>query len=115
LTRAKVLLLGLFVLFLGAIGFAGFKLFGFEDISAGIAAEAVLILCVFIWTSTYIGRVLTGNMTYMEQRRKYRQEYEEKTVAELQEKFKSLSEEEQAKLIREVENENNSLNSSTDN
>jgi len=102
LTRLNVLLIGLAVLVLGAIGYGAFTAVGFEDASAGIAAEAVLIVIVVVWTGSYLFRVVTGKMTYMEQRRRYREEYDEFTDAQLQERFDALSPEEQQALLKEL-------------
>lgn len=102
MTRLNVLLIGLAVLVLGAIGYGAFTAVGFEDASAGIAAEAVLIVIVVVWTGSYLFRVVTGKMTYMEQRRRYREEYDEFTDAQLQERFDALSPEEQQALLKEL-------------
>ena len=102
LTRLNVLLIGLLVLVLGGVGYGAFSAAGFEDASAGIAAEAVLIVIVVVWTGSYLFRVVTGKMTYMEQRRRYREEYDEFTDAQLQERFDALSPEEQQALLKEL-------------
>ena len=102
MTRLNVLLIGLAVLVLGAIGYGAFTAVGFEDASAGIAAEAVLIVIVVVWTGSYLFRVVTGKMTYMEQRRRYREEYDEFTDAQLQERFDALSPDEQQALLKEL-------------
>ena len=102
MTRLNVLLIGLAVLVLGAIGYGAFTAVGFEDAFAGIAAEAVLIVIVVVWTGSYLFRVVTGKMTYMEQRRRYREEYDEFTDAQLQERFDALSPEEQQALLKEL-------------
>ena len=107
MTRLNVLLIGLAVLVLGAIGYGAFTAVGFEDASAGIAAEAVLIVIVVVWTGSYLFRVVTGKMTYMEQRRRYREEYDEFTDAQLQERFDALSPEEQQALLKELSPESN--------
>ena len=104
-TRSNVIQIGLAALFLGAAGYAFFRFIGFEGASAGIASEAVLILIVFGWTGTYLFRVFTGKMTFTEQRKRYHDAYEKMTNAELQSRFDSMSEEEQIRLIKEVENE----------
>jgi len=105
LTRANVVQIGFAVLLFGAVGFGFFRLIGFESESAGIWAEALLIMIVFGWTGTYLLRVLTGKMTFMEQRKRYREDYEKIINAELQSKFDSMSEDDQAILTREVEDE----------
>ena len=68
MTRAGVLKLGLGLLLAGGVGFWLFKAAGFEGFSAGIAAEAVLVVIVVGWTGSYLFRVVTGQMTYMQQR-----------------------------------------------
>ena len=59
MTRGKVLLIGLGVLLLGGAGYVGFEAAGLEGFSAGIAAQAVLVLIVVVWTSSYLFRVVT--------------------------------------------------------
>ncbi len=46
-------------------------------------------------------------MTFNEQRKRYREAYEKITNKKLQDQFESLTEEEQAHLIHELENESN--------
>ena len=84
MTRGKVLLIGLGVLLLGGAGYVGFEAAGLEGFSAGIAAQAVLVLIVVVWTSSYLFRVVTGQMTYMEQRRRYREVYDEQETQDLE-------------------------------
>jgi len=57
---------------------------------------------VVIWTGSYLLRVVSGRMTFMEQRRRYRSAYDSLTTEALRERFASLSPEEQAALLREV-------------
>ena len=102
MTRLNVLLIGLAVLVLGAIGYGAFTAVGFEDASAGIAAEAVLIVIVVVWTGSYLFRVVTGNMTFMEQRRRYRAVYDEQMSQDLEARFDALSEAEQQALLRRI-------------
>jgi hypothetical protein len=84
ITKGQSLLLGTAVLGLGGLGYGLFRVNGFEGFSAGIAASALLMVLVLGWTATYLLRALTGNMTYMQQRRTYRQAYDAFTDAELQ-------------------------------
>ena len=102
MTRAQALLLGLAVLGLGGAGYAGFRATGFEGFSAGIAASSALMLIVLVWTASYLIRVVSGKMTYMEQRRQYRAGYDALTDEQLQQRFDALSPEEQQKLLREI-------------
>lgn len=102
MTRGKVLLIGLGVLLLGGVGYVGFDAAGLEGFSAGIAAQAVLVLIVVVWTSSYLFRVVTGQMTYMEQRRRYREVYDEQETQDLEARFEAMSPEEQQQLLRKI-------------
>ena len=102
MTRAKALLLTLAVFVLGGVGYWGFAAAGFEEFDAGIAASVVLLVLVLGWTATYLTRVVTGKMTFMEQRRRYRSAYDAMETEAMREKFNSLSREEQEALLREV-------------
>ena len=102
MTRGKVLLIGLGVLLLGGAGYVGFEAAGLEGFSAGIAAQAGLVLIVVVWTSSYLFRVVTGQMTYMEQRRRYREVYDEQETQDLEARFEALSADEQQALLRKI-------------
>ena len=80
------------VLILGAFGYSAFLGLGLERASAGIAAEAVLVCLVLAWTSTYLLRVINGRMTYMEQRKRYRNIYDKLSAVQLQKQFVTVSE-----------------------
>ena len=103
LTRTKVFQIGLIVFVLGALGYELFKLIGLESISAGIATQSILFLIIIAWTSSYLFRVFTGNMTFMEQRKRYREAYEKFTDKKIREKFESMTEEEKNELIRTLD------------
>ena len=102
MTRGKVLLIGLAVLLLGGLGQVGFQAAGFEGFSAGIAAESLLVVIVMVWTRSYLFRVVTGQMTYMDQRRRYREVYDKQEAEPLQASFDALPEEEQQGLLRKI-------------
>ena len=102
MNRAQAILLGVGVFALGGIGYALFQANGLEGFSAGIATSAVLTVLVLGWTGSYLFRALTGNMTYMQQRRSYRQAYDTMTNEQLQSKFDALSPDEQERLLRET-------------
>ena len=102
ITRGKAILAGLAIFALGGLGYWAFEAAGLEGFSAGIAAQGVLVAVVLVWTGSYLFRVVTGNMTYMEQRRRYRSVYEAATDEELQKRFDALSPEEQEKLLSEL-------------
>ncbi len=102
MTRGSVLLAGLAVFGLGGIGYFAFRMGGFDGFTPGIAASALLMVIVLVWTGSYLFRVVSGRMTYMEQRRRYRAAYDAATDAELQARFEALSPEEQRRLLAEV-------------
>ena len=102
MTRAGGLKLGLGLLAAGGLGYWLFEALGLEGFSAGIAAEALLVVVVVVWTSSYLFRVVTGRMTYMQQRRRYRSEYDQLTAQQLQERFDALSPEEQEALMASI-------------
>jgi formate hydrogenlyase subunit 3/multisubunit Na+/H+ antiporter MnhD subunit len=102
MTKGQSLLAGLLVFAVGGGGYALFQANGFQGFSAGIAASALLMLLVVGWTATYLLRALSGNMTYMQQRRTYREAYDAATTKELERKFAALNPEEQMQLLRET-------------
>ena len=102
MTRGQALLVGLGVLALGGVGWWGFQASGLEGFTPGLAASALLTVLVLAWTASYLLRVVSGRMTYMEQRRQYRASYDARTDAELLARFDALSPEEQGQLLREV-------------
>ena len=101
MTRGQALLLGVGIFAMGAAGYWLFQSSGLEGFNAGIAASVMLMVVVLGWTASYLFRVVGGNMTYMEQRRRYRALYDARTTDELQRKFDALSPEEQQKLMEE--------------
>ncbi len=108
MTRAGVLKLGLGLLLTGGLGYWIFEALGLEGFSAGIAAEALLVVVVVVWTSSYLFRVVTGRMTYMQQRRRYRSGYDELTAQQLQERFDAMTPEQQQALMASIAEEETS-------
>jgi Protein of unknown function (DUF3007) len=103
MTRGQALLAGLAVFAIGGLGYWGFGRFGgLEGFDSGIAASALLMVVVLVWTGSYLFRVVSGRMTYMQQRRTYRASYEAATDAALLARFEALSPEEQRRLLAEV-------------
>lgn len=102
MTRGQVLLFGLALLGGGLGGLALFQASGLEGFSAGIAASLLLLLVIVGWTGSYLLRVVTGTMTFSEQRRRYRVGYEAATDAALEQRFASLSPAEQERLLAEI-------------
>ena len=87
------------------MGYWLFEALGLEGFSAGIAAEALLVVVVVIWTSSYLFRVVTGRMTYMQQRRRYRSGYDELTSQQLQDRFDAMTPEQQQELMASISEE----------
>ncbi len=102
MTNGRALLLALGVFGLGGGGYWLFQAGGFGGFSAGIAASALLMVLVLAWTGSYLFRVVTGKMTFIQQRRQYREAYDAFTTEALQRKFDALSPEEQERLLRET-------------
>ena len=107
LTKGNVIQLGLLLFLLGPIGYLLFTWIGFNNLRAGIASEILLILLLIGWIFSYFFRVLTGKMTFMEQRKRYRLQYENITENKLQEKFDSMTDDEKVKLLNDLELNNN--------
>ena len=107
MTKGNVIQLGLLLLLLGVLVKAVFDFTGINEVNAGIASGALLAFMVFTWVISYFFRVFTGRMTFMEQRKRYREEYEEITNNELQKKFKAMPDDEKNNLINELGAQNN--------
>ena len=76
---------------------------GINNFTASTISSCILILIVVSWVSSYVYRVVNGKMTFMEQRKRYRKEYEKVINDKLEIKFNSLSKEEQEKLMEDLE------------
>ena len=107
MTRAKVFQIGLIVFAFGGLIYEAFQLIGFESISAGIAAQSILILIIFAWTASYLFRVFSGNMTFVEQRKRYREAFDKLTDEKILKKFEIMTEEEKIELLKTIEEERN--------
>jgi len=102
LTRANVIQLGLAFFLFGGICYGIFIAFGIDATKAGIASEALLVFIVLLWSGSYFVRVLTGKMTFMEQRKRYRNAYEKISEAKLNEKYESMSDKDKINLIKKL-------------
>jgi hypothetical protein len=96
--RVDVLAIGVAIFAIGGLLYAGLQLVGMGTISAGIWAQAILVVGLVGWVVTYAARAVTGNMTYHQQRR----EYED---AVLQKRLEEMTPEELAALQAEIEQE----------
>jgi len=103
LTKGKVIQIGIFVSLIGLISYKFSPQIGIENFTASTISSCILILIVVTWVSSYVYRVVNGKMTFMEQRKRYRKEYEKVVNDKLETKFNSLSKEEQQELMEDLE------------
>jgi len=103
LTKLKVLQLGVFLAIIGFFSYKVVPFLGLSEISSSSISNLILITIVLAWVSSYLLRVINGNMTFMEQRKRYRQVYEKKFTEKLEKKFESLPNDEQKKLLEELD------------
>ena len=103
MTKLKVLQLGLLFATIVFFSYKFAPYFGLNEISTNSISNLILISIVLIWVSSYLLRVISGNMTFMEQRKRYREVYEKKFTEKLEKKFESLSNDEQKKLLEELD------------
>ena len=103
MTKLKVLQLGFFLALIGFFSYKFAPFFGLSAINTISISNLILITIVLVWVSSYLLRVINGNMTFMEQRKRYRQVYEKKFTEKLEKKFESLSNDEQKKLLEELD------------
>ena len=103
MTKGKVLLIGIFVSLIGLISYELAPQIGIDNFTASSISSCILILIVITWVSSYVYRVVSGKMTFMEQRKRYRKEYEKVFNDKLESKFNALSKEEQQKLMEDLE------------
>ena len=103
MTKLKVLQIGVFLAIIGFFSYKVVPFFGLSEISTSSISNLVLITIVLVWVSSYLLRVINGNMTFMEQRKRYRQVYDKKFTEKLKNKFELLSNDEQKKLLEELD------------
>ena len=103
MTKGKVIQIGLFTSLIALISYKFAPQIGIDNFTATTLSSCILFLIVITWVTTYVNRVVNGKMTFMEQRRRYRKEYEKVVNDKLETKFNALSKEEQQKLMKEIE------------
>jgi len=103
LTKGKVIQIGLFISLIGLISYKYSPQIGIDNLTSTTLSSCILILIVVTWVTSYVYRVVNGKMTFMEQRKRYRKEYEKVVNDKLETKFNSLSKEEQQKLMEDLE------------
>ena len=103
MTKGKVIQIGLFISLIGLISYKFAPQIGIDNFTATTLSSCILILIVITWVTSYVYRVVNGKMTFMEQRKRYRKEYEKVVNDKLETKFNSLSKEEQQKIMEDLE------------
>ena len=103
MTKGKVIQIGIFVSIIGLISYQFAPQIGIDNFTASTISSCILILIVVSWVTSYVYRVVNGKMTFMEQRKRYRKEYEKVVNDKLETKFNALSREEQQKLMEDLE------------
>ena len=103
MTKGKVVQIGFLISLLGILSYKLSSQFGIDNFTAGTISNFILIGIVITWVSSYLFRVVNGKMTFMEQRKRYRKEYEKIVNDKLEIKFNSLTKEEQEKLMKDLE------------
>ena len=103
MTKGKVIQIGIIISLIGIISYKFAPQIGFDNFTASTISSSILILIVVTWVTSYVYRVVNGKMTFMEQRKRYRKEYEKVINDKLETKFNALSKEEQVKLMEDLE------------
>ena len=103
MTKGKVVQIGLLISLLGLLSYELAPQLGLDNFTASTISNFILIAIVITWVSSYVFRVVNGKMTFMEQRKRYRKEYEKVVNDKLETKFNLLSKEEQEKLMEDLE------------
>ena len=103
MTKVKVVQIGLLISLFGILSYGLAPQFGLDDFTVNTLSNFILIVIVITWVSSYILRVVNGEMTFMEQRKRYRKKYEKIMNDKLETKLNSLSKEERAKLMEDSE------------
>jgi hypothetical protein len=96
--RIDVILLSIGILGGGLVVKIGLEQAGLDTLDAGVWSQAVLVLGLLGWVSTYLVRAVTHNLTFHKQFRDYED-------ALLQKRYNELTPEELAQLQAEVEQE----------
>ena len=103
MTKGKGIQIGLFVSLIGLISYKFAPQFGIDNFTASTISSCILILIVITWVTSYVYRVVNGKMTFMEQRKRYRKEYEKVFNDKIETAFNELPKEEQEKLMEDLE------------
>lgn len=93
--RIDVIGIGVAIFLIGGGLYLGFRIAGFDNLSAGVWSQVIFVAGLLGWISTYLFRVVTSNMTYGQQLKNYED-------AVLQKRLEEMSPEELAALEAEL-------------
>jgi hypothetical protein len=96
--RIDVIGIGLLIFLAGGLLYVLFRTFGLDTFDAGVWSQAIFLVGLIGWVSTYLFRVVGGKMTYNQQRDDYE-------TAVLQKRLDEMSPEELEALQTELEQE----------
>ena len=103
MTKAKVFQIGFIIALLGLLLSKLVPVIVPNEISTGSISNVILFSIIFVWVSSYLLRVVNGKMTFMEQRKRYRKEYDKIMDDKLNKKFNSMTLEEQNIILKELD------------
>ena len=103
MTKGKVIQIGFLISLLGLLSYNFAPQLGFNYFTTSTISNFILIIIVMLWVSSYVYRVVSGKMTFMEQRKRYRKEYEKIMDSKLEMKFNSMSKEEQENFMKDLD------------
>ncbi|WP_267384296.1 DUF3007 family protein [Cyanobacterium sp. uoEpiScrs1] len=93
--RIDVIAIGIAIFAVGGMAYLFFQTIGFNEISAGIWSQFLLIVGLICWTLTYLFKVMNKNMTYNRQVKNYED-------AVLEKRLQAMTLEELEKLQQEI-------------
>jgi len=103
LTKNKVIQIGLIISLLAILLYKIFPSSFFNELTTSSISNVILFSIIFMWVSSYLLRVVNGKMTFMEQRKRYRQKYDKLIDDKLKKEFNSMTTEEQDNLLKDIE------------
>ena len=96
--RIDVITFSLAIFVGGGLLYIVFQAIGLDGLSAGVWSQALLVIVVLAWTSSYLFRVANKDMTYNQQLKDYED-------AVLQKRLEEMTPEELEKLQQEIKQE----------
>ena len=103
MTKNKVIQIALIISLLGILLYKIFPSSFFNELTTSSISNVILFSIIFMWVSSYLLRVVNGKMTFMEQRKRYRQKYDKLIDDKLKKEFNSMTTEEQDNLLKDIE------------